>query len=242
MNYNDYTTPQMVTIKLATLIQESVNQSTLFHWALSGGAAEEELFKTLSQEPFRSSIAWDKVRIYSIYQELGSAAPSRLDTVRKYLPIAPEHLLEPSSTASDAQTEATRYATLLKGQVPHLDSMPRFDLALLEIRPDGGTAGVYPQQWDLFDTDLTVAPNEVKTDESQAASQKLITLTLPALEESKKIVFLVLGPDSRFAVGDILNLQPEARDYPANFLAAKAPWAHLYADAQAMREKSYSIY
>ena len=46
----------------------------------------------------------------------------------------------------------------------------------------------------------------------------------------------------RHAVGHIINLLPEAKAYPANFLAAKIPWVHLFADDQAMREKSYAIY
>ena len=101
------------------------------------------------------------------------------------------------------------------------------------------TKDVYKRQ-ELYISDDVFAPNKMTTE--QGEQRQLVTVTLEALEESKRLVFLALGQDVRHAVGHIINLLPEAKAYPANFLAAKIPWVHLFADDQAMREKSYAIY
>lgn len=243
MNYNDYATPQLVAIKLAQMIQEKIAalpEGQQFHWALSGGDAYVELYKVLAQDPFRSSIDWSRVRFYFVYEKMGMQN-SNWVAAQTYLfePLAIDknHVFGIDSEAKDLKQEAERYTQIIREKVPLLDGMPRFSLSLLELTPKGQTAGVCARQMDLF-----VDESVYITNTNPENGEEYITLTLHALESSKNLVFLALGPDSRFAIGDIVNLEPSAKDYPANYLSARCPWIHLFADKQAMRERSYSIY
>lgn len=242
MNYNDYTDPKIVAIKLAQTIQQDIASTTsCFNWALSGGNSAPLLYETLTSEPFASSIDWSKVRFFFTYEYMGRRANSNVAQAYAYLfeklNVKEEQIFAINPEAADLNQEAERYRSVVEEQVPQIGGYPRFDLALLEIGDDGRTAGVFPGQMEMFVAEDVYLPNKnIKTKE------QVITLTLAALEESKKIIFFTTGPEARFVLGDILNLMPEAKEYPANFLAAKCPWAHLFADAQAMREKSYSIY
>lgn len=242
MNYNDYTDAKIVAIKLAQTLQKDIAETEgLFFWALSGGESATEFYQTLTAEPFASEIEWNKVRFFFTYEKMGKLADSNIDLAQRFLfeplGIKEEHIFSIDPMAADTETEAERYSSVLAEQVPQMGGYPRFDLALLEIGSDGRTAGIFPGQMDFFIAEETCLPNR-----NAKTKEKTVTLSLTALEESRKIVFLATGPESRYVIGDILNLMPEAKEYPANFLAAKCPWAHLFADAQAMREKSYSIY
>lgn len=243
MNYNDYATPQIVAIKLAQMIQEKVAalpEGRLFYMALSGGSDYVEVYKILAQEPFSNAIDWSRLRFFFVYEEIG-ASTTHYQEAEEYLfaplGIGEDQIFRIDATTEDPAQEALRYAQVVREQVPHLDGSPRFDFTLLELKPKGQTAGICPRQMDLFVDESVYIANQNPEDDT-----RYVTLTLHALESSKNLVFLALGPDSRYAIGDIVNLDPSAKDYPANFLAARCPWIHLFADKQAMRERSYSIY
>ena len=235
MNYHQYSTPELVTTQLAQFIAEAVEATEGdFHLALSLEEHAEVLAQALTSEPWRSRIAWDRVHFYLLHEQLGEADLAHRTLLQRLLfdplQIPAEHIHAVEESAQEPAQAAASLQQHVAERVSHLDGRPQFDLA----------AGVYPDQVELYISDDVFAPNEMTTE--QGEQRQLVTVTLEALEESKRLVFLALGQDVRHAVGHIVNLLPEAKAYPANFLAAKIPWVHLFADDQAMREKSYAIY
>ena len=245
MNYHQYSTPELVTTQLAQFIAEAVEATEGdFHLALSLEEHAEILAKALTSEPWRSRIAWDRVHFHLLHEQLGGADLAHRTLLQRLLfdplQIPAEHIHAVEEAAQEPAQAATALQQHVAERVSHLGGRPQFDLALLEMGVDGHLAGVYPDQVELYISDDVFAPNEMTSE--QGEQRQLVTVTLEALEESKRLVFLALGQDVRHAVGHIINLLPEAKAYPANFLAAKIPWVHLFADDQAMREKSYAIY
>ena len=242
MNFHTYDTTPMVVLKLAQLLQESAAQHPDgFYVALGAPTSAVHLYKVLAQEPVKSAVNWSSWHLFLAFDYTDPSSGSVYETAKRELADKvgiPSEQIHPIMTGASPEEEAQRYNALVRDRVPQLGGFPRFHVALLEVAPDGGLAGVFPGQYDLFDT------TEVYTVSKDPLGEQTprVTLSLSALEESKQIVFLNIGPEARFAIGTMINLLPEAKAYPANFLSAKCPWTHLFADPEAMREKSYSIY
>jgi|GEM_PF-586673 len=245
MNYHQYSTPEEVTSQLSLFICEAIEDTKGdFHLALSLDKHAAILAAALTTEPYLSRIPWGRVHFYLLHEQLGGENLTHYTKLQELLfiplQIPEDHIHAISDQSLDPGQAAQALQQEVGAQVSHLGGIPQFDLAILEMGIDGHLAGVYPDQIDLYISDEIFAPNETET--ISGAPQQLVTVTLSALEESKRLVFLALGQEVRHTIGHIINLLPEAKAYPANFLAAKIPWVHLFADDQAMREKSYAIY
>jgi 6-phosphogluconolactonase len=77
------------------------------------------------------------------------------------------------------------------------DDLPRFDLTLLGVGPDGHTASLFPGDPALDVTDRWVVLVE-------RPDHPRMTLTLPVLSASKVAVFLVAGRDKRAVLARML--------------------------------------
>lgn len=245
MNYHQYKTPEIVAAKLAEFIKEALDAhaATTFHLALSLKESLPTIAAALSSVP-RADADWGRVHFYLLHETLGvPEQDTHRHRLQKHLfdPLRiPEGHIHGVSAGADAQEAIRRLTDEVAGAVPHLSGYPQFDLAILEMGTDGHVAGVYPDQLELYMSEQPFALNRRTTGEGR--EEQTVTVTLSAIEEAKSIALVALGQDVRHAVGHIVNLFPQAKSYPANYLASKVPWVHLFADDQAMREKSYAIY
>ena len=101
------------------------------------------------------------------------------------------------STDDTPQSAALRYDEILRQQygASVLDpAVPLFDLTILGIGPDGHTASLLPGQPVLQERSRWVAAVP------QGRPEPRITLTYPALDASRLIVFIVQGADKKDAV------------------------------------------
>jgi len=86
---------------------------------------------------------------------------------------------------------------------------PRFDLVLLGLGPDGHTASLFPDQDTLRERERWVAAVEQP---ARAPCVPRVTLTLPALASTRRLVFLVTGAEKADAVAAAFG--PDARPDP----------------------------
>ena len=115
-----------------------------FTVALSGGSTPKLLYETLSGEPFRKGIPWERVEFF--FSDERAVPPQHTDSNYR---MAWEALL--SKVPSQAHRmeaeggEARVYEQLLRTRVPARRSgIPGFDLLLLGVGPDGHTASLFP--------------------------------------------------------------------------------------------------
>ena len=111
--------------------------------------------------------------------------------------------LDPREAAALYEEELTAF----------FDGPPNFDLVLLGIGEDGHTASLFPHTPALDVRDKWVMANPV-----EKLGTTRITLTVPAINEARKVVFLVAGEGKAEALRAVLKRGTDPRDYPAKLV------------------------
>ncbi len=237
MNTIYYPTAEESAKKLAERIAKGIANAEIYHLALSGGKDAVPIYKALVAQ----DIDWTKVHIYFTYEIVAGLGVGFNYTLanghllsKVEIPETNIHKINPENNPAE---ESVRYYKEELAKLPILEGKPRFDMALIEMTTDGHTVGIYPSQEDLF-----LSEDIYLTNKHPEKDMTVITVSFEALETAKNICFYTFGGDARFIIGNIVNLMPEAKAYPANFLMAHCPWIYLYADSISMSEKTYSIY
>jgi 6-phosphogluconolactonase len=98
---------------------------------------------------------------------------------------------------------AASYEALVR---EHLGAAPRWDLMLLGLGPDAHCASLFPGKPEVEERQRLVTGVELAGMEPQVPR---ISLTLPALSNARKIVFLVTGADKAKAVARAFGDPPD---------------------------------
>jgi 6-phosphogluconolactonase len=191
---------------------------------LPGGSSPAPLYRELSGRR-RRQVRWDRVDLfwgderavppYSPESNYGLAARNLLP-----LPGLPESQVHRMKGEADPlELEARRYERELTRVVAdsggNAGDRP-FDLLLLGMGPDGHTASLFPGSPRLAETRRQVV---VEPRPSRPPFVPRLTLTLPVLNGSREVFFLVAGSDKAPVVRRILG-GPSVDDPPP------AGWVH----------------
>jgi 6-phosphogluconolactonase len=182
-----------------------------FTFAVSGGKTPWAMFAHLA-----GKIPWEKVTIFQVDERVapeGDADRNLTQLTRSLPPGGAADVRAMPVDADDLERAAADYASALPS---------RFDLVHLGLGPDGHTASLVPGDPVLDVTDALVAV----TGEYQG--RRRMTLTYPALEHARKVLWLVTGEDK---VDALARLRAGDRSIPAARVSAEN--ALVVADAAA---------
>ena len=186
--------------RAAELIAERMTGcDTPFRMVLSGGTTPVAAYRVLAR---KAGLPWDCVELF--FSDERFVPPdhhnSNYRMVRETLlaggVVQPRKLLAIPTDDTPASA-AARYDEMLRQQygAGELEpGVPLFDLTLLGLGDDGHTASLLPGQPVLQERKRWVAPVP------EGRSEPRITLTYPALESSRLILFLVSGAAKRDAL------------------------------------------
>lgn len=175
---------------VAAAAAEAVVEHDRFTFAVSGGRTPWAMFSALY-----GRMPWEKVTIFQVDERIApDGDPDRnLTQLQRSLPPGGSADVRPLPVwAEDLEAAAALYA----------DALPeRLDLIHLGLGPDGHTASLVPGDPVLEVTDRDVAV----TGEYQG--RRRMTLTYPALNRARRILWLVTGDDkvdalARLRAGD----------------------------------------
>src|SRR5262245_36302141 len=173
--------------------------------ALSGGNTPRAVFSLLAEQ-HSADLFWDRIHIFfgderyvppdhpeSNYRMANEALLSRVR-----IPAENVHRFH---TELDPESAAKDYETRLQTFFREPDqSPPRFDLVMLGLGEDGHTASLFPG---------TSAPNETTRFVVAVWVEKFkmyrLTLTLPVLNHSAEVLFLVAGPSKAGILKEVLS-------------------------------------
>lgn len=198
--------------RIAASARAAVAERGRFVFAVSGGRTPGQMLRALSRE----EVPWHGVHVVQVDERLAPAehADRNLTGLRQNLisrvALNADQIHPMPVEDTDLAAAATRYAREL---AEIAGSPPVLDLVHLGIGPDGHTASLLPGDGALDITDVDVALSGVYQ------GRRRMTLTLPMLNRSREILWVVTGADkapmlARLRAGD--RIVPAGRVSQAN--------------------------
>ena len=188
--------------------------------AVSGGKTPWQMLRDLAVE----DVPWKNVHVVQVDERVAPAGdPDRnlthlCESLLEQAPLRPEQIYAMPVEEKDLEAAAASYAATLQEIA---GSPPVLDLAHLGLGPDGHTASLVPGDPVLDITDRDVALTAVYL------QRRRMTLTYPMLNRSRRILWLVTGPEkagmlARLRQGDISIPAGRIRPNKALVLADRA--------------------
>jgi len=184
---------------------------------LAGGSSPQRLYQLLATEAYRSQIPWQRVHWF-IGDERFVPADDPLNNMamarRTFLDLcAPAANIHPIATdTADPEKAARHYERELQSfyGARQLDSArPLFDVVLMGVGPDGHTASLFPGDAALGEAERWVVGVPHAHVEPFVPR---VSLTLPALNSCREMLFEVSGADKRAILTRVLA----GENLPAN--------------------------
>eukprot|EP00741_Cyanophora_paradoxa_P020655 tig00021281_g19936.t1 len=206
--------------------------------AISGGSLPKLFAATLGKAPWKDQVDWSKWHLFWADER---CVP--LDHPDSNYLLVKQQLLDvvgiPASQVYAVKTElppaeaATAYEAAVRGCAPlwkEGGALPRFDLMLLGMGPDGHTASLFPGHALLQESTKLVAP----IFDSPKPPPSRVTLTLPVLNASRVVAFVSTGAEK----ADVLEkiLEDDAADpttVPSKLVKPTAGALHWFIDTGA---------
>lgn len=202
--------------EFALTVRQAELQDVECFVALAGGNTPRLFYETLTVEPFVSMINWSRVHLFwgdercvppedeqSNYRMAREALIDRIS-----IPAGNVHRIRGEA---EPQREARRYEAEVRQYVPAgRGSLPQLDWIFLGMGEDGHTASLFPESALLAQVGTVCAV----ADHPQTG-QKRITMTLPVINNARRIAFLVTGDAKRPLVEKIAAGRPEVIAFPA---------------------------
>jgi len=208
--------------RIAQVAREAVAERGRCALALSGGTTPWRAFKALAEE----DVPWDRVHLFQVDERIApSGDPERNDLHLKEALI--DRIVIPSSNVHSMPVEeedpdegGRRYETILRRIA---GTPPVLDLVQLGLGEDGHTASLFPDDDALRIVDADVAVSSLHK------GRRRMTLTFPAIDRARCILWLVTGSGKSEALG---RLRAGDRSIPAGRVRSER--AVLLADTAAM--------
>jgi 6-phosphogluconolactonase len=176
-----------------------------FRVSLSGGSTPKALYELLASDEFKGRFPWKQVSWYwgderfvphdhpeSNYRMVREAMLSKA-------PVPPEniHPIPTDGTPEEAAREYERTLQRAYGRATLDPSRPLFDIMLLGLGADGHTASLLPGDPALEERERWVVPV------SHGRPEIRITKTLPVIDSSRYVAFLVAGRSKATALAAV---------------------------------------
>ena len=200
--------------EFAARAEEAIEERGRFAAVLAGGSTPKATYRILARD-YADGIDWSKVHVF--FGDERTVPPDHEDSnyrmAREALldnvPVGSVHRMQGELPPDEA---AEAYEAELRDFFGP-EELPRFDLILLGIGGDGHTASLFPETSALEVHDRLVVANPVLKLETTR-----ITLTVPVINAARAVYFLVAGEDKAGALKQILEADPDPREYPASLI------------------------
>ncbi len=178
---------------IAASAREAVAERGRFLMAVSGGRTPWIMLRALGNE----QIPWDKVHIFQVDERIAPAGDPDRNLTHLHESLLeharlPEQNLHPMPVEdADPESGAAQYSKTLQAVAGNPAVL---DLVHLGMGPDGHTASLIPGDPVLNVMDRDVATTGVYQ------GRRRMTLTYPALNRARRILWLITGADKKTAL------------------------------------------
>lgn len=208
---------------------DSVENKGYFATALSGGKTPIDFYKILSAGG-NKELPWAKIHLF-LADERFVPATDKESNYRLVRECLLNHVNIPKNNVHRIDTEESTLEMAAEKYEEEIrnffgiegDRIPEFDLIMLGIGQDGHTASLFPGAPSLKEEKRVVIPVI-----AEKFPHKRISLTLPVLNNAKRIMFLVTGSEKAGIVREIVE-ESESR-LPASLVRHRARSVFLVMD------------
>ncbi|HEX8353935.1 MAG TPA: 6-phosphogluconolactonase [Pyrinomonadaceae bacterium] len=191
-------------VRVAGLARESAGARGLFTLALAGGSTPRRVYELLAGEEFRGLVDWTGVHVF--FGDERAVPPDHADSNYRMANEAllsrvgiPERNVHRIEGLGDAAANASEYESEMRGLFGDVE-WPRLDLVLLGMGDDGHTASLFPGTAALGERRAWVAANWV-----EKLGAWRVTLTAPAVNAARHVIFLVNGAAKAGRLREVLR-------------------------------------
>lgn len=169
------------------------------HISLTGGTMGIAVLAGIAENPLRATVDWSKVHFWwsdERFVETGHADRNEQQAKDALLnqldlPSGNLHIMGASDTFETPEAAAEAYTAELARFAPEGETTPLFALTLLGMGPDGHIASLFPDRQEILDAEATA----IAIHNSPKPPPTRVSLTLPVINYSERIWFLIAGAD-----------------------------------------------
>jgi 6-phosphogluconolactonase len=195
-----------VCARLVTALVDVQSSGRVPHWVLTGGTIAHQIHQAVAASSARDAVDWSRVELWWGDERFvpadhddrndRQARAALLDSLR----IDPDraHPMPASDGPyADADAAAAAYADELRRATRPEDHgvVPTFDVLMLGVGPDGHVASLFPERPALYEERPVTAVRG-----SPKPPPTRISMTMPTLQRSREVWFVVSGEDKARAV------------------------------------------
>ncbi len=206
--------------RIADLAERALSQTGRFILGLAGGTTPRLTYELLTDSRYKRIIDWNNVHIF--WGDERCVPPTHPDSNYHMAKTALLDLVDIPATRIhriqgeiDPQTAAARYERELRDYFESRLGIARarFDLLILGLGADGHTASLFPGTPAIRETQRWTAAQRIDRIDAWR-----ITLTPPAINAAKTILFLVSGSEKAEAVQKVLTAPYQPDVIPAQIV------------------------
>jgi 6-phosphogluconolactonase len=186
--------------------RQAVSTKKNFTIALSGGSTPKRLYELLANpaREFLKEMPWAQTVFF--WTDERNVPPDHADSnyrmtweaMLAHVPVVSSNIHRFLTEHNDPELIARNYQDQL--ELSFATSLPRFDLILLGLGPDGHTASLFPGTTAVSEVDRWVVAPWVEKFRSFR-----LTMTLPVLNNAAHVIFLVSGEDKASILREVLS-------------------------------------
>jgi 6-phosphogluconolactonase len=187
---------------IATEARAAVSARGRFTLAVSGGHTPWQMLRLLATE----NVPWGGVHLFQVDERVAPAGDKERnlthlkESLLGIVKLPPGQVHAMPVEEKDLAVAAARYSRELESVA---GSPPVLDLVHLGLGPDGHTASLVPG-----DSVLEVSDRRVALTGGEYQGHSRMTLTYPAIDSARKILWLVTGAEKRDPLAKLLAGDP----------------------------------
>jgi 6-phosphogluconolactonase len=178
------------------------------------------LYQFLSSPEYRDRVKWDEIEFFFgderwvRHDDPDSNYGLARDELFSKVPVDPDKVFPMPTQGLSPEEAAEQYeTTIAKVFGTKEGEMPEFELIFLGMGDDGHTASCFPMTDALDAKERVVLANFVPKLRTYR-----ITLTPPALQAAKEVVFMIAGESKAPALHEVLEGEYDPVEYPSQLL------------------------
>jgi len=187
---------------------------------LSGGTTPKLFLSRLAEEPYRSSVSWDRLHFFwgdercVPYEHPESNSRMAQDALLKWVHVSAANIYRMPADQGHPNEAAAIYEETLRKFFGITDSnFPQFDIVFLGMGSDGHAASLFPGSPALAEKIQWVVPSSRGSEQMQR-----LTMTIPVFNNARKVLFVVQGAEKSATLKKVLAESQTSDLLPAQMI------------------------